>query len=182
MPKRQTRSPLPRGETWPCHLGLGLLARGCRRLALQRFPHPSPTNSSSGFKGAASHLQWRDRAGFSPDFPVTPFRASESLFSYRPQYLPQAGRPCQAVALVVRDIPADRLGPVGVFLGSCCPWHRRRRRPFYFNPSTSCMSYKPGGLVTTHRAARSAPRANVSRLDARCVTSIRSPGPPKSTV
>ena len=75
---------------------IGLLARGFRRLDLQRFPQPSPTSSSSGLKGVASHLQWRDRAGFSPDFPVTPFRASERLFSYRVRYIPQTCRPCQS--------------------------------------------------------------------------------------
>ena len=75
---------------------IGLLARGFRRSDLQRLPQPSPTSSSSGLKGVASHLQWRDRAGFSPDFPVTPFRASERLFSYRAWYIPQASWPCQS--------------------------------------------------------------------------------------
>src|SRR5437867_3185216 len=54
--------------------------------------------------------------------------------------------------------------------------------PCYLKPSTSCMSYRPGACVTTHCAARRAPRAKVSRLCTRCVTSIRSPSPPKRTV
>ena len=44
------------------------------------------------------------------------------------------------------------------------------------------MSYSPGGCLTTQLAARNAPRAKVSRLLARWVTSIRSPIPPKRIV
>src|SRR5574337_631725 len=51
-----------------------------------------------------------------------------------------------------------------------------------FNPSTSCISYRPGDRPMTQRAARKAPRAKLSRLWARCVTSIRSPILPKITV
>ncbi len=53
---------------------------------------------------------------------------------------------------------------------------------FYFNPSTSCISYRPGFCPATHCAARSAPLANVSRLDALCVSSTRSPVFAKITV
>lgn len=52
----------------------------------------------------------------------------------------------------------------------------------HFSPSTSCMSYTPGGRPTTQRAARSAPWAKVSRLEARWVSSRRSPGVAKITV
>src|SRR5689334_2110128 len=52
----------------------------------------------------------------------------------------------------------------------------------HFSPSTSCMSYNPGFCFTTHCAARSAPKANVSRLEALCVSSRRSPVPAKMTV
>jgi hypothetical protein len=52
----------------------------------------------------------------------------------------------------------------------------------YFKPSTSCMLYSPGFCRTTHWAARNAPFANVSRLDALCVSSTRSPFAAKITV
>src|SRR5207248_3948698 len=50
------------------------------------------------------------------------------------------------------------------------------------SPNTSCMSYNPGGLPTTHCAARTAPRAKLSRLVARWVSSSRSPSARKKTV
>ena len=48
--------------------------------------------------------------------------------------------------------------------------------------TTSTIAYRPAGLPTTNRAARSAPRAKRSRLVARCVSSSRSPCPRKCTV
>lgn len=52
----------------------GLLARGSRSPgsdfpAASSLPRPHETEWRVG---AASHLQWRDRAGISPDFPVMP--------------------------------------------------------------------------------------------------------------
>ena len=44
------------------------------------------------------------------------------------------------------------------------------------------MSYKPAGCRQSHAAARNAPRAKVSRLDARWVSSTRSPLSAKKTV
>ena len=52
----------------------------------------------------------------------------------------------------------------------------------YLSPNTSCMSYKPGSCETAHLAARNAPRANVSRLLARCINSTRSPAAPNVTM
>jgi hypothetical protein len=46
----------------------------------QRRSQPSPiTFASSGMLRAAHRLQWRDRAGFTPDFPVTPFAGTQSV-------------------------------------------------------------------------------------------------------
>ena len=47
------------------------------------------------------------------------------------------------------------------------------------SPSTSRISYQPAGLPISQSAARNAPLAKVSRLDARWVNSIRSPTPAK---
>src|SRR6185369_6874123 len=49
-------------------------------------------------------------------------------------------------------------------------------------PSTSSMPNRPDVLPSTKRAARRLPSAYVARLDERCVISIRSPLPAKSTV
>jgi len=49
----------------------------------------------------------------------------------------------------------------------------------YFKPKTSCMSYSPGCLPTTHLAARTEPRENMSRVMARWEISMRSPWPMK---
>jgi hypothetical protein len=49
------------------------------------------------------------------------------------------------------------------------------------SPSTSCMPYSPGFCFASHSAARSAPRAKVSRLWARWMNSNRSPMPRKMT-
>ncbi|BEH08523.1 hypothetical protein GSUET_01350 [Geobacter sulfurreducens subsp. ethanolicus] len=54
-----------------------------------------------------------------------------------------------------------------------------KTRHFYFRPSTSCMSYNPGAFPTTHWAARTEPRENMSRVMARWEISIRSPMPMK---
>lgn len=54
-----------------------------------------------------------------------------------------------------------------------------QKRHSYFKPSTSCMSYSPGVLPTTHLAARTLPRENMSRVMARWEISIRSPMPMK---
>jgi hypothetical protein len=68
--------------------------------------------------------------------------------------------------------------------GSCSQVRNagRIRMMNYRRLNTSSMSYRPGGCWTTHRAARKAPPAKVSRLLARCVTSMRSPIPPKRIV
>lgn len=50
------------------------------------------------------------------------------------------------------------------------------------SPRTSCIVYRPGGCVTTHWAARNAPWAKVSRLEALWVNSRRSPFAAKMTV
>ncbi len=52
----------------------------------------------------------------------------------------------------------------------------------YFSPSTSCMSYRPAGFWSSHKAARTAPLAKVIRLEALWVISTRSPSAAKSTV
>src|SRR5688572_2735367 len=52
----------------------------------------------------------------------------------------------------------------------------------HFKPSTSCMSYTPGGCFTTQCAARTAPRAKMPRSLALCVSSRRSPRAAKRTV
>ena len=49
-------------------------------------------------------------------------------------------------------------------------------------PRTSSMSYSPGALSLAQSAARSAPLAKVSRLEALCVSSSRSPSFAKITV
>src|SRR5690554_683860 len=49
-------------------------------------------------------------------------------------------------------------------------------------PSTSCMSYKPAALPSSHKAARIAPLAKVIRLLALWVISMRSPSVANSTV
>ena len=61
-------------------LWVGLLARDFRQPSgCQRRFQPSPTPWSSDFRWkAAHHSQWRDRAGFSPDFPVMPNRAPKA--------------------------------------------------------------------------------------------------------
>ena len=61
-------------------LWVGLLACDFRQPSdCQRRFQPSPTRwlSDSCWK-AAYHSQWRDRAGFSPDFPVMPNRAPKA--------------------------------------------------------------------------------------------------------
>ena len=66
-----------------------------------------------------------------------------------------------------------------------CDWMSRdlsRVATSYFNPNTSCMSYRPGFCLTTHAAARRAPLAKVSRLEALWVSSKRSPFVAKRTV
>ncbi len=45
-------------------------------LATANLPQPY---WPSGDLAAASHLQWRDRVGFAPNFPVTPYWAPASL-------------------------------------------------------------------------------------------------------
>jgi len=44
---------------------------------------PQRTRRVAIIGAGASHLQWRDRAGITPDFPVTPLRAPERLFNDR---------------------------------------------------------------------------------------------------
>ena len=52
---------------------VGLLAGGSQRLLKPSSRLPTfPGSSAEWFLGAASHSQWRDRAGFTPDFPVMP--------------------------------------------------------------------------------------------------------------
>ncbi len=55
----------------------------------------------------------------------------------------------------------------------------QKRRSSYRRPRTSCISYSPGFCLTTHLAARAAPRENMSRVWARWVISILSPMPMK---
>ena len=68
--------------------------RGCRAVLCARITFPG---LPSGLRDAGPRLQWRDRAGFAPDFPVRPVvGAQSSVFLYhvgdtvatdRPAYL-----------------------------------------------------------------------------------------------
>ena len=53
---------------------VGLLARGSQRQQKAFFAAANLPRliQPSGFLEAAPHSQWRDRAGFTPDFPVMP--------------------------------------------------------------------------------------------------------------
>ncbi len=55
----------------------------------------------------------------------------------------------------------------------------KKRHSSYLSPRTSCISYSPGAFPTTHWAARTEPRENMSRVMARWLISIRSPMPMK---
>src|SRR5258708_9704006 len=52
---------------------------------------------------------------------------------------------------------------------------------WFLSPSASCMSYRPGDRDASPRAARTAPRAKLSRLVARWVSSSRAPSARKET-
>ncbi|XER10557.1 hypothetical protein SATMO3_07140 [Sporomusa aerivorans] len=47
-----------------------------------RLPAPSQSLRSSGIVQVHSPLQWRDRAGITPDFPIKPRRAPISTISF----------------------------------------------------------------------------------------------------
>ena len=56
---------------------------GFEKQIAPRLAPPSPTaNRSSGSWKRRPHLQWRDRAGIAPDFPVTPFAGTNGLLNY----------------------------------------------------------------------------------------------------
>jgi len=57
-------------ERWPQNVWVGLLARRGRRLSADRFTFPGRIAEWSSKRRPLS--QWRDRAGFTPDFPVMP--------------------------------------------------------------------------------------------------------------
>ena len=64
-------------------------------------------------------------------------------------------------------------------------WETKSQVGIQRNPSTSCISYRPGLFFMAsraHRAALRAPRAKVSRLEARWISSRRSPGAARRTV
>ena len=56
---------------------VGLLARRGTRKLVQPFRLPRVVTPSGFDRNGNPHLQWRDRAGISPDFPVTPLWAPE---------------------------------------------------------------------------------------------------------
>ena len=63
-------------ESRPQNVWVGLLARRCR--ACSAAASPSPAHSPSGRSKQRPHSQWRDRAGFTPDFPVMPLAGTQT--------------------------------------------------------------------------------------------------------
>src|SRR5664279_210559 len=79
--ERHERSPYPRGAHVVVVPRVGLLAHGSSRLLPSARSPTFPDTSSSGSSEIASQLQWRDRVGISPDFPVMPRGAPEDFQS-----------------------------------------------------------------------------------------------------
>src|SRR3954463_4387652 len=59
---------------------VGLLASRWQRLLPGRFTFPSV--ALSGLRSDAPSLQWRNRAGLAPDFPVMPVVGTQGDWSY----------------------------------------------------------------------------------------------------
>src|SRR3990172_2870199 len=103
---------------------------------------------------------------------------------------PERGQQHRLPDQVPRPAPPERAeGSAGV-LEDVCPIQDAIARlarglepdDLHASPRTSCIEYRPGSASAMNRAARSAPRAKVSRLWARWVSSSRSPSAPKDTV
>jgi len=78
------------------------------------YPLPSPTFSSSGYQSSTLHLQWRDRAGITPDFPVMPFAGTQDIYSVvgivlsvRPRRLSSEARSCTKRGRAAADTRCD---------------------------------------------------------------------------
>src|SRR5216683_8432478 len=63
-------------ESRPQNAWVGLLARRCR--ACSAAASPSPADGRVVVRSERPHLQWRDRAGFTPDFPVMPLAGTQA--------------------------------------------------------------------------------------------------------
>jgi len=63
-------------ESRPRNVWVGLLARRCRACSAGCFTFPG--ESPSGRSKQRPRSQWRDRAGFTPDFPVMPLAGTQT--------------------------------------------------------------------------------------------------------